>query len=285
MECYSAGLVRSSEATVQVSDTVAMMKGTDRTEKALRKGRDEKGRKGRQQRIETELDFPVADTETLLSNMTRNIRNHHFLCFVQRRVARVDGGKEIEVLYHGDRTMNTIIPDASKLTLQTDISRISSGAIRALEGKLGELKVNLAKIPMASRYDIYKTLLHHNEFSWLVQVILLSAGTEAQGARMAWRLGDLPVREYGPLCPWCGSAVVARKGRCSFCGKDVPEGMPADQFIAGHLKRQFTDKLVGLRMVYREGDISPASYRERKEEFLALKRAVDGVKWDEGPAA
>jgi hypothetical protein len=81
------------------------------------------------------------------------------------------------------------------------------------------------------------------------------------------------------MCPWCGTAVVAQGNKCRFCSKEIPRGFPTDEFVRRHLKRQFNDKLVGIRSLRSEGEISPEEYREGKARLNSLLESVERVRW------
>jgi tRNA(Ile2) C34 agmatinyltransferase TiaS len=150
-----------------------------------------------------------------------------------------------------------------------------------LGGSVEDLGRRLPRIPAAMSYEAYKAIVHHNEISWLAQASLLSRGIEIEEATMEMHLREIPVRAYGPLCPFCGSSVVVEGSKCRFCSREVPETMAVDDFVTIHLKRQFTDKLISLRMLSREGEISPAQYRSTRERYLALRESLGRVQWSE----
>ena len=266
-ECYSKSLLRAP--------------GTE-TLPAVR-SRAEPERPRKEERgpitIRTRIGFAGTDAGETSADLTKILRNHHFLCYLQRRVAALEAGSEIEVLYHGDRIMNTLNLEGLQLEVLTKPNQGTANALKGLEGSVENLGKRLPRIPPAARYEAYKAMVHHNEISWLTQASLISRGTEIQEARMDLHLKEIPVRAYGPLCPFCGSSVVVEGSKCRFCSREVPEETAADGFMITHLKRQFTDKLIGLRMLSREGEISPEQYRSTRERYLALRESLPRVKW------
>jgi hypothetical protein len=242
------------------------------------KKREAKG-KGGIPKAGASIRFDNMDVEKLVSVLRKGFRAHHFMCFAQRRVAVFEKEGEIEVLYHGDRVLNSIKYREGEVDLTTDIRSVPPKAMGRLDvNNLGESLKGLAQ-----RLDAYKALLHHNEISWLLQTVIISLGASVSETELEFRLKNLPVKAYGPTCPWCGTSVAAQRDKCRFCGKDVPPEVAADDFIRRHLKRQFNDKVIGLRSLRREGEISPEAYRESKSRLDALLESVDKVSWG-GPA-
>jgi len=207
--------------------------------------------------------------------LERGLRTHHFICFVKRRVALLEEYGEIEVLYHGDRILNSIRFSGDGVKLTTDLRRVPPGTLERVDP--GDLGAKLRNVP--NDLEVYRGLLHHNEISWLVHTAVISLGAEVLRSNLEWRLDELPVRAYGPMCPWCGTSVAAQGKRCRFCEREVPPTVPADEFIRRHLKRQFTDKVIGIKSLRREGRIGPEAYADARARLGALLESVDRVSW------
>ncbi len=268
-ECYSRSLVGTPE-----TEAVHSVQRDAEAEKPK-----EKERKAPE--IRATMRFGAVKVGDTSADLCKALRNHHFLCYLQRRVAPLEAGREIEVLYHGDRVMNTLNLGGAQIEILTKPNKSTSNALKRLEGSVDDLGKRLPGIPPSGRYEAYKVMVHHNEISWLTHACLLSRDIEIEEANMDLRLKEIPVRAYGPLCPFCGSSVVVEGDKCKFCSREVPEEMAADDFMIAHLKRQFTDKLVSLRMLSREGEISPEQYRSTRERYLALREALTQMQWSD----
>jgi len=269
-ECYSKGLMGQTGTIARVTD------GGKGPGKTVRKGEvSRSGGKKRVPRAGSSISFDHIGVGALTDVLERGLRTHHFICFVKRRVALFEKEGEIEVLYHGDRILNSIRFSAGEVKLSTDLRRVPPEALERVDP--GNLGANLRNVP--NDLEVYRGLLHHNEISWLVQTVVISLGAEVSRANLEWRLEELPVRAYGPMCPWCGTSVAAQGKRCRFCEREVPPTVPADEFIRRHLKRQFTDKVIGIKSLRREGRIGPEAYADARARLGALLESIDRVSW------
>jgi len=219
------------------------------------------------------------DRERAMQGMYKTMLKYRFICVAQSGVEL--GGKEgpVVLVFHKERIVNIIESQLSVVTVKTYADPALSSLVEQVGPSLQRIGRRLSQISTSQRYDLYRSILHHNEISWLAGVILMAMGWRVVHAEMGYRLTELPLATFGPLCPFCGVAISAKKGRCRNCGRQIPDDYPADEFIRSHLRRQFTDKLVALDMRRRELEVGPEEYARSKTALTSLRDSVSALEW------
>ncbi len=273
-ECYSKSLVAAA-GVVRVQEAPQPRA----VPKESAKMQEKASRKAEEFLISSRLRLESLDRSRAMAGIYRTLHRYRFISLVERRVTLDAPEGPVVVLFHWDRIFNTIDGEAAVVDVVTHVDPRLSGAIKLVGEDLERIAQVLPKVPLSERYDAYRCILHHNEISWLTGVILVAMGFKVDRAEMGYMLRTLPLATYGPLCPWCGVAKSAKRGRCRNCGRVIPDDYPADEFIESHLKRQFTDQLVALEMRRRELELGPEEYARRKRALLSLKDAIGTLKW------
>jgi hypothetical protein len=269
-DCYSVKLT-SGQSTHSYEDELA------------RREREPKHPKKVLGDLQTSFTFAPLDRQTVVDLLSRTILNHRFICMTPRAIKTSEDRTGIQVFYDWDGVTNRIQVAGTGMKLHTSVMKIPLSALEKLENPQDEFRKRLSGLPSKIRNDVYRALVHHNEISLLSQVVLIASGAEIDGADLGWRLEALPVKDHGPLCPWCGSGVEARRGRCRYCRKRIPEEFPADRFIETHLRRQCNDKLLSIKLLYEDLEMSPKEYAARRSELLSLRRALEKTTWTQTP--
>ena len=219
------------------------------------------------------------DRERAMQGIYRTMLKYRFMCMAQTDVELEDKEGPVVLVFQKDRIVNIIESRLLVVTVKTYADPALSRLVEQVGSSLQRIGQKLSQISTSQRYDLYRSILHHNEISWLAGVILTAMGWRVVRAEMEYRLTELPLATFGPLCPFCGVAISAKKGRCRNCGRQVPDDYPADEFIRSHLRRQFTDKLVALQMRRRELEVGPEEYARSKMALTSLRDSVSALEW------
>ena len=265
-ECYSKSLVSVPE----VARTRMKSAGTAAQRDAEKAG---------QVVFTSRLVLESLDREKAMQGVYRTMLKYRFMCVAQSGVELEGKEGPVVLVFHKDRIVNIIESQLSVVTVKTYADPALSSLVEQVGPSLQRIGRRLSQISTSQRYDLYRSILHHNEISWLAGVILTAMGWRIVHAEMGYRLTQLPLATFGPLCPFCGVAISAKKGRCRNCGRLIPDDYPADEFIRSHLRRQFTDKLVALEMRRRELEVGPEEYARSKMALTSLRDSVSALEW------